>query len=160
MNKVMAVAASMLAAAAMARADGTQTVSQLTPAALAAAQQAKDAADLRDGTGPIRAEPVAGGVGASVNLLRVAEAPGFFMRNWGKLLSGAGAAGGYALVARNNGMWPFKKDSSSGAGIADSGNTSTRTVTTTQSDRHDVNVSVSKNSAPVTVIVDQSTGAQ
>lgn len=146
----------VLALAAIAHADGTASVSNLPPVHLTAqaGQSARDAAALAAGTGPIRSEPVAGGVGASVDLLQAKAAPGFFARNWGKLASGAGAAGAYALVAKNNGLWPFTKEPESG-GIADSGNTRT----TTQSDRHDVNVNVTKNTAPVTVIVDQSLGA-
>ena len=159
MNMVLALAALILAAASMARADGTLAVAQRPSAESATAQQAKDAAALADGSGPARAESLnSGGVGVSVDLLQAKDAPGFVARNWGKILSGLGVAGGYALVARNNDMWPFHKDSSD-ASSAGSG-TSSATVTTTQSDRHDVNVTVTENRAPVTVVVDQSTPAE
>jgi hypothetical protein len=143
MNRSLALAALALAAAAMARADGSLAVSQLPPAEPATAQQAKDAAALADGSGPARAESLnSGGAGASADLLQAKDAPGFVARNCGKILSGLGVAGGYALVARNNDMWPFRKDSAGGSSAGSS--TSSATVTTTQSDRRDANVTVTE----------------
>lgn len=48
-----------------------------------------------------RLVPVAGGVGAGVNI--GAQDDGFWANNWGKVLSGVAAAGGLYLVADKNG---------------------------------------------------------